>query len=141
MIDQGFIQREHRGDLGDLIGRRHEERGTVVAAPDDSLLMAYGRMKLYDISQLPVLDGDGKVIGIVDESDILLRVYEDEARFKDPVAGAMTAKLQTIQASEPWRALLPIFEQDQVAIVLAGDEFLGLITRIDLLNHLRRRMK
>jgi cystathionine beta-synthase len=38
-------------------------------------------------------------------------------------------------------ALLPIFEKDHVAIVFDGDTFLGLITRIDLLNHLRRRMR
>ena len=35
-------------------------------------------------------------------------------------------------------ALLPIFERDQVAIVMDGKEFLGLITRIDLINYLRR---
>ena len=38
----------------------------------------------------------------------------------------------------PLDALLPVFERDQVAIVLDGREFLGLITRIDLINYLRR---
>jgi cystathionine beta-synthase len=33
-----------------------------------------------------------------------------------------------------------IFDRGLVAIVVEGDEFLGLITRIDLLNWLRRRM-
>ena len=35
-------------------------------------------------------------------------------------------------------ALLPVFDRNEVAIVFDGDEFLGLITRIDLINHLRR---
>ena len=30
-------------------------------------------MKLYDVSQLPVMDGD-QLVGIVDESDVLLHV-------------------------------------------------------------------
>ena len=60
------------------------------------------------------------------------------ARFSQPVATAMTAKLHTLQAGQPLDALLPIFERDEVAIVLEGDEFLGLITRIDLINYLRR---
>ncbi len=38
-------------------------------------------------------------------------------------------------------SLLPIFRADHVPIVLDGEKFLGLITRIDLLNYLRRRMK
>ncbi len=140
MLDQGFIERERSGDLRDLISRRHQEGDTVVVAPDDSLLTAYGRMKLYDISQLPVLD-DEQAVGIIDESDILLRIFKDEERFKEPVSSAMTARLETVQADQPVDALLPIFDQDRVAIVVEGKTFLGLITRIDLLNHLRRQMK
>jgi cystathionine beta-synthase len=35
--------------------------------------------------------------------------------------------------------LMDIFKRGLVAIVVEGDEFLGLITRIDFLNWLRRR--
>ncbi|MEM7173237.1 MAG: pyridoxal-phosphate dependent enzyme [Pseudomonadota bacterium] len=140
MIDQGLIEREKRGDLRDLITRRHADHSTVVAAPDDNLLVAYGRMKLYDISQLPVLDDTEQVVGIIDESDILLRVYESEASFKKPVSSAMTKKLQTVPVTAPLDDLLEIFAADMVAIVMDGTKFLGLITRIDLLNHLRQKM-
>jgi cystathionine beta-synthase len=140
MLDQGFLERERHGDLRDLISRRHEERATVTLSPDDTLLIAYSRMKLYDISQLPVMK-DGRVMGIVDESDILLAVYGHEEYFKKTVASAMTARLETIDVRAPLEELMPIFQREHVAIVMDGDEFLGLITRIDLLNHLRRRMK
>ena len=141
MLDQGFISREKRGDLRDLITRPHAQHGTVVVAPDDGLLVAYGRMKLYDISQLPVIDAAGQVVGIIDEGDILHRVVDDEDRFGDKVASAMTSRLQTIAVAAPDEDLLPIFERDLVAIVMEDGNFLGLITRIDLLNHLRRKLK
>ncbi len=141
MLDQGFIEREHRGDLSDLISRRHEERATVTLGPVDSLLTALGRMKLYDISQLPVLDDSGQVVGIIDEEDILLAVFRDDSHFRDPVESAMSARLETLQADQPLDALLPVFAKGHVAILMEGDAFLGLVTRIDLLNHLRRRMK
>ncbi len=141
MIDQGFIEREQHGDLSDLISRRHAEHATVFVAPEDSLLTAYGRMKLYDISQLPVMRGKDQVAGIIDESDILLEVMRDEARFAEPVENAMISKIETLQADAAIESLLPIFRADHVPIVLDGDRFLGLITRIDLLNYLRRRMK
>ena len=141
MIDQGFIQLERHGDLRDFITRRHKEHATVFVSPEDTLLIAYGRMKLYDISQLPVM-GDGEhIVGIVDESDILLEVIRDEERFKAPVKDAMISKIETVQADARLEDLLPIFRADHVPIVLDGDKFLGLITRIDLLNHLRRKMK
>src|SRR5690554_3935329 len=101
MIDQGFIERDRKGDLRDLISRRHDESGTVTVSADDNLLIAYGRMKLYDISQLPVLDRDGKVVGLIDEGDILLKVFHDDSRFKDPISSAMTSRLETIEADQP----------------------------------------
>jgi cystathionine beta-synthase len=96
-------------------------------------------MKLYEISQLPVMEGDA-LVGIIDESDVLMHVYGDESRFRDPVSTAMVTKLEKLQVYEPVEKLLPVFERGLVAIVMDGDRFLGLITRIDLLNYLRRRV-
>ncbi|MBH1647698.1 pyridoxal-phosphate dependent enzyme [Stenotrophomonas maltophilia] len=140
MLDNGFLERPQHGDLRDLILRPYGQRDTVVIGPNDLLTTAYQRMKLYDVSQLPVMDGD-QLVGIVDESDVLLHVYGDEARFRDPVATAMVSKLDRLDVKSPIEALLPVFDRGQVAIVMDGGTFLGLITRIDLLNFLRRRVQ
>lgn len=140
MVEQGFIQRQRTGNLLDLITRRHAERATVTVSPDDTLTTAYSRMKLYDVSQLPVLEGT-EVVGIVDESDLLLAVYDNEAAFREPVKSAMTARLETVDTSATLESLLPIFAQGHVVIVKDQGKFAGLITRIDLINHLRRRLK
>ena len=140
MLDNGFLEREQHGDLRDLILRPYSQRDTVVLAPGDLLMTAYQRMKLYEISQLPVMDGDN-IVGILDESDVLLHVYGDEARFRDPVSTAMVRKLDILDVKSPVESLLPVFDRGHVAIVVDGDRFLGLITRIDLLNWLRRRVQ
>jgi cystathionine beta-synthase len=140
MLDNGFLERQHYGDLRDLILRPYSQRDTVVVGPAEPLVTAYQRMKLYDVSQLPVMDGD-QIVGIVDESDVLLHVYGDESRFRDPVSTAMVGKLQKLDVKSPIEALLPVFDAGHVAIVVDGDKFLGLITRIDLLNYLRRRVQ
>jgi len=138
MIDQGFIQREQYGDLRDLIARRHKEHAVTTVNADETVMAAYQRMKLYDVSQLPVLK-DGRIVGIVDEEDILLEVYENPEHFREPVTAAMASNLVTVPPSAPIEQLKSIFDRGLVAIVVDGDEFLGLITRIDLLNWLRRR--
>ncbi|QDI04698.1 MULTISPECIES: pyridoxal-phosphate dependent enzyme [Xanthomonas translucens group] len=140
MLDNGFLERPQYGDLRDLILRPYSQRDTVVVGPNDLLTTAYQRMKLYDVSQLPVMDGD-QLVGIVDESDVLLHVYGDEARFRDPVSTAMVSKLDRLDVKSPIEALLPVFDRGQVAIVMNDGAFLGLITRIDLLNYLRRRVQ
>ena len=140
MLDNGFLERPNYGDLRDLILRPYSQRDTVVIGPTDALTVAYQRMKLYEISQLPVMLDD-KIVGIVDESDVLLHVHADEARFRDPVSTAMISKLDVIDVKAPIQTLMLVFERGLVAIVMDADKFLGLITRIDLLNYLRRRVQ
>lgn len=141
LAEQGLDEREQHGDLSDLVARSHREGGTVFVGPEDSLLTAYGRMRRGDVSQLPVLD-EGKLVGIVDESDILSKVegpYDGRwDRFNATVSTAMSKDLHTLQANQTLDALLPIFDRNEVAIVFDGEEFVGLITRVDLINHLRR---
>jgi len=137
---QGFTDRPMRGDLRDLIAKRWSEGGVVTVGPDDTLLTAYNRMRASDISQLPVVD-DGRLVGLLDESDLLAAVegadaHRDQA-FRSQVGKAMTTRVKTLQADQPIDSLLRVFDRDEVAVVLEGEEFLGLITRVDLINHLR----
>jgi cystathionine beta-synthase len=69
-----------------------------------------------------------------------MHVHADEARFRDPVSTAMITSLNKLDVNSPIEALLPVFERGHVAIVVDGEQFLGLITRIDLLNYLRRKV-
>ena len=140
MADNGFLDRPQHGDLRDLINRPYSQHDTIVVGPNEPLTVAYQRMKLYDVSQLPVIEED-RIVGMVDESDVLMHVYADEARFRDPVSTAMVSKLDVLDVKSPIEQLLPVFDRGHVAIVVEGDRFLGLITRIDLLNYLRRRVQ
>jgi len=138
MRDQGFLESDQFGDLRDLIARPYASHDTITVSPDEPLANAYKRMKLYDVSQLPVI-ADGQIKGILDESDLLLAVAESSSRFDDPVRSAMVSELTEIDVNAPIEDLMPIFARDFVAIVKDRTTFLGLITRVDLLNYLRRK--
>ncbi|HET6566224.1 MAG TPA: CBS domain-containing protein, partial [Xanthomonadales bacterium] len=138
MRDLGFIETIQHGDLRDLIARPYDSHDTITVGPDEPLANAYGRLKLYDVSQLPVIE-NGQIVGILDESDLLLAVAEDQKAFARPVREAMVTDLTEIDVKSPVADLMPIFNRDFVAIVKDGSRFLGLITRVDLLNYLRRK--
>jgi cystathionine beta-synthase len=138
MFDQGFFEREYLGDLRDLIARRHTERAAITVNSTETVMAAYRRMKLYDVSQVPVMQ-DGRIVGIVDEEDILLEVIAHPEHFSEPVTRAMASHLVTVPVDAPVTQLMEIFKRGMVAIVMHGPEFQGLITRIDLLNWLRRK--
>ena len=137
---QGWSEQQSRGTVSDLIGKRYRDGGVETVRPEDTLLTAYNRMRSSDISQLAVMEG-GRLAGIIDESDILSATAVEEAHrdhsFAQAVRTAMTSHVRTLKADAPMSALKPIFDRNEVAVVMEGDELVGLITRVDLINHLR----
>jgi cystathionine beta-synthase len=93
-----------------------------VIGPNDLLLtVAYQRMKLYDVSQLPVMEHDA-LVGMVDESDVLMHVYGDEAKFRDPVSTAMVSKPRKARCEIPIEsAAAGVRQAGHVAIVTDAD--------------------
>jgi cystathionine beta-synthase len=140
MLDQGYISRPRVGDLRDLITRRYEEGSVITVSPNDTLLTAFQRMRVADISQVPVVQ-DGKPVGMLDESDVLVAVHENPDRFRDPVRTAMTSRLRTLPPDASFDEVLRVLDLGLVALIEDEETFFGLITRTDVLNYLRRRLR
>jgi cystathionine beta-synthase len=139
MFDQGLLARPRLGDLRDLIGRRYDGGDVVTVSPTDTLLTAFNRMRSADLAQLPVID-NGRLAGIIDESDLLLHVTANGGGFATAVASTMTAQLQTLPPSASMQQLREILDRGLTAVISDEAQFYGLITRFDLLNHLRRTL-
>ena len=139
MEDQGFIQREQHGDLRDLVGRPHGERATITVGPDDVLTTAHNRLRNAGFSQLPVMQGE-RLVGFIDEDDILRHAFGKPEKFNDPVSSAMHTNVPVVELTLALGELVAMLEVQPYAAVMGKDVFYGLITRADVLNYLRRQM-
>jgi cystathionine beta-synthase len=136
MADNGYLRLALKGDLRDLISRKHAEGQTVTIKPSTTLGQAYRQMKLYDISQLPVLDGDA-IVGLLDEEDLLTHVSGQNGAFDGIAADIMTRDLKVVDASASLDDVLGVLTRGMVAPIIHEGRFQGLVTKIDVLNHLR----
>jgi len=134
MRDQGLISGEHYGDLRDYIS----QKVPITVEPTDTLIIAYTRMRAHGISQLPVLE-DSRIIGLLDEWDLLQAVTPNRDQFARQVQDFMTTNLETLPPSADPTELISLFERERVPIIVDNGRFLGLITKIDYLNYLRRK--
>ena len=137
LADQGLLGRESVGDLRDIIARPADTGDIVTVTSEDNLITTYKRMRMFDVSQIPVMD-NGKVVGLIDESDILLGIYNNEKSFDQLVSSIMVTDLKVVPPSASIDSILHLFKEDKIAIVADNDNFYGLITQIDLINHLRK---
>jgi cystathionine beta-synthase len=140
MQDQGFFKREQYGDLRDLVGRPHGEHATITVGLDDVLTTAHNRLRNAGFSQLPVMDGE-QLLGVVTEDDILRFAFGRPERFNEPVRNAMTSTFLRVDKETSVNNLVAMLEVRSSAAVMDGDKFLGLITRSDVLNYLRRQVR
>ncbi len=136
IAQEGWDQERH-GTVRDVVIACFPMGQTVVVHPDDTLRTAFVRMRAADVSQLPIIENDN-IVGLVDESDMLGALLEgSEKAFELPVKDVMVTRLETISADAPIRDLVPLFRNDHVAIVLDRGRFLGIATRLDLINYFR----
>jgi cystathionine beta-synthase len=137
--DQGFISRESHNDLRDLIGRPHGERATITVGPTDIITTAHNRLRNAGFSQLPVMD-EGRLVGVVTEDAIIQYTFGKPELMTASVGEAMQTAFIQLDKSTSINNLVAMLSVQPYAAVMDGEEFLGLITRSDVLNHLRKQM-
>ena len=137
--DQGFVTRKSHGDLRDLIGRPHGERATITVGPTDILTTAHNRLRNAGFSQLPVMDDD-KLVGIVTEDNIIQYTFGKPELMHAMVHKAMKTTFIQVNKDVEIKNLVSMLSAKPYIAVLDGKEFLGLITRSDVLNYLRKQM-
>jgi cystathionine beta-synthase len=141
LAQEGWTHLERHGTVRDVVINRFSEGTAITVRPDDNLQTVFSRMRSTGVSQLPVIDESGRVGGLVDESDVLAALLTDPGgagrAFALPVKDVMVTRLETISADAPIADLVPLFRKDYIAIVMDGDRFVGVATRLDLINYFR----
>ncbi|MAD91126.1 MAG: cystathionine beta-synthase [Gammaproteobacteria bacterium] len=139
MEDHGFIKRKHCGDLRDFIGRPYSEGVTVTVGPKDLLTTAHNRLRNSGFSQLPVVD-DGHLLGVITERTIINFVHERPELMLSTVEGVMELSFANLDKEDSVNNLIEILNNQPFTVILDGNKFLGLVTRSDLLNFLRKKI-
>jgi cystathionine beta-synthase len=137
--DNNLLELEKFGDLRDLINRRADKGEMITVSPGETLLVAYNRMRASDISQIPVMD-EGKLLGVMDEEDLLFTVSQEPDKFSDNVSLHMIDKLDTLQIDATKDELLSVLSEGKVAIIFDKEIFIGFVTKVDLINFYRNKL-
>jgi CBS domain-containing protein len=107
----------------------------VTIRPTSSVRSAVERLISEQISGLPVVDEQDRLVGIVTEFALLATAYDD-AISKDSVAQHMTTDVLTIDVNDPIRKVADLFIVHRVrrAPVMDKGRLVGLISRRDVLK-------
>ncbi|MBM7114376.1 pyridoxal-phosphate dependent enzyme [Archangium primigenium] len=138
MRDNGFLEEKGAGTVRDLLqGKRGE---VITARKGQRVDQVVETMRQRGISQMPVLDAEGRALGMIHEYDLLNALVAAQVKFADPI-DSIVAPMQGVVAPETsLPRLREVFNQDKVAVVKEGEKVLAIVTKIDLIEHMHRSM-
>jgi cystathionine beta-synthase len=141
MRENGFTeQRWETETVGDLL-RALPRREVLCASSSDTIADSVLTMKERGISQLPVVD-EGKLVGIVTESDVLGKLVDGRARLSSAVAEVMFRNVRTVHEKEDAGVLTKFFADGLVGLVVDDAQHLrGIVTKMDLVDYLTKSVE
>tara|TARA_Y100001970_G_scaffold158998_1_gene194437 strand:+ start:57315 stop:58682 length:1368 start_codon:yes stop_codon:yes gene_type:complete len=137
--DNNLLESKETSFIKNMINRRADKGEMITVTTTDSLLVAYNRMRASDVSQIPVLNNN-QLVGLVDEEDLLLSVSRNKETFSETVASIMVKDLDKLDIGATEKDLVDILSQGKVAIIYHDSQFLGFITKVDLINYYRNKL-
>jgi cystathionine beta-synthase len=142
MRDNGFPIGGPGDDLStatvrDVLGGR---QNVISARKTDKVEVVVKKMKEHDISQMPVVDPEGRAIGMIHEYDLLNFLIEGKHRLSETVEPLVQPLQGVVTPDTPVAKLRAIFNDDNVAVIKEGDQVTGIITKIDLIEFVGQRI-
>ena len=134
--ENGFLDEEWGlGTIADLLGGRHTK--VITAKATDRVRDVIAKMKARGISQLPVMSR-GRLLGAVAEVDLLRYLAAGEHSLDTRVDALMESDYATVSPQTRIDLLQTLLADTRMAIVLDGDDLVGVVTKIDLITYLAR---
>ncbi|MFW5941143.1 MAG: cystathionine beta-synthase [bacterium] len=114
----------------------------ITARPQDRLTDVVALLKKHGVSQLPVIDEDERLVGLVREIDLLnhMLTAEHEHEADETIESMIDRNVAVVQANTPLETLMGIFSTRRAVVIASGDRVQGILTQIDLLDFLAARV-
>lgn len=126
-ILQVLTSRQRGKKCGDIMTRE-----VIIASPKEKIKKVSELMVRYGISQIPVVNDDGKIVGMVTEEGIVRNLSPNIA--DEPVEKIMEPPLPTVSEDTDLSVIKPLLEVHPGVLVVRKGELVGIITRSDLLK-------
>lgn len=116
-------------------------REVYTVSPTDTMQSVIELMKRQDISQLPVAT-EGRLVGMVSEVELLNHMLFSTHQHSpdETIAEMINTNVTTINIDAPMETLMSIFTTARVVVVLENEQIAGVITKIDLLDFLAKKV-
>jgi cystathionine beta-synthase len=137
MREHGFLDDAiGLGTVSDLMKARDQK--LVTTKPSTRVRDVIALLKSNAISQVPVVE-DGRLIGAVSEVELLRYLATGEHSLDSTVGSLVESDYASVSPDTKIELVQGLLADARMAVVLDGDNLIGVITKIDLIEYLARK--
>jgi cystathionine beta-synthase len=115
MIERGFLKKDIRALH---LVEKHKDKNLITAQVDDSVQSVIDKMKKFDISQIPILQGD-TIVGSVSDSTLFKAMLDNAELRSEKVSTCMQKAFPTVDYSEKIEEISKLITKDNPAVLTA----------------------
>ncbi len=119
-------------------------QGQVITAKSTDLMKdVVARLKEYNVSQLPVVDDNGDLVGIVTEIDLLnhMLLTDHVHQSDETIESMIDLNVPVVRPGTPLETLMAIFSNRSAVVIATGKKVQGILTKIDILDFLSTQVQ
>ncbi|MCH8339985.1 MAG: pyridoxal-phosphate dependent enzyme [Chloroflexi bacterium] len=137
MRENGFLEIDRRKVPVRDIASARGLSDLILATQDDPVQEVIARMRDNGVSQLPVVDGQGRLVGLVSEVDLLDHMLKSDRDAAQSIAPMVNPDVGSVFEADPLEEVLPELVSRKV-IVLTDETGgpTGIVTVIDALEYI-----
>lgn len=138
MRDNGFLNTDwSQGTVADF-SQALKLRPVTTAYASETVQVVIQRMKQHSYSQLPVVDADGKLMGIISETNVLdYMLNNTHTSVQENAIASLVHAAVAVREDTPLNTLSDILQKAKAAVLVDdGDRVNGIITMIDVIDFL-----
>ena len=119
----------------DIQGGKNDDE-ILTARTSDNMKSVISKLKEHNISQLPVVDAEDNLVGIVTEIDLLNHMLlTDHVHEPDEaIESIVDPNVPVVRPSTPLETLMAIFSNRNVVVIATDKKIQGILTKIDILD-------
>ncbi|MCA9931936.1 MAG: cystathionine beta-synthase [Anaerolineales bacterium] len=143
MRENGYLERSWVDYRAIDIQAAKAQGQIITAKPTDLMKDVVARLKQYNVSQLPVVDEDGQMMGIVTEIDLLNHMLlTDHVHQPDETIESMIdPNVPVVRPGTPLETLMAIFSNRSAVVIATDKQIQGILTKIDILDFLSTQVQ
>ncbi|MEE3080343.1 MAG: pyridoxal-phosphate dependent enzyme [Bdellovibrionota bacterium] len=139
MSDNGYLDSSFNVQISEVLQTIGKKSSVITIGNSATIGEAVDIMEKQGISQLPVVNDNGEVVGLCSENNLVKPVMMGEFKRDDNISLAFTNRYRVVDRNELLESVADALLKKEVALIMKDGKIDDIMTEIDVLQYMSKQ--